>query len=46
VRERVTRFSCLPVLTAPAPLRVAHTDLAPAPAAAPGRGGPVSQLDH
>jgi nucleotide-binding universal stress UspA family protein len=46
VRERVTRFSSLPVLTAPAPLRVAHTDLAPAPAAAPGRGGPVSRLDH
>jgi nucleotide-binding universal stress UspA family protein len=43
VRERVTRFSCLPVLTAPAPLRVADSDLARAGAPAAGPGGPVSR---
>jgi nucleotide-binding universal stress UspA family protein len=45
VRERVVRASCLPVLTAPAPLRVADADLARAQAAA-GRRGPVSRLHH
>ena len=46
IRERVIRYSCLPVLTAPAPLRVAHADLAEAPAAAPGRRGPASRQHH
>lgn len=46
IRERVIRYSCLPVLTAPAPLRVAHADLADEPAAAPGRRGPISRLHH
>lgn len=46
IRERVIRNSCLPVLTAPAPLRVAHADLAAAPEAAPGRRGPISRLHH
>ena len=45
VRERVVRASCLPVLIAPAPLRVADADLARAQAAA-GRRGPVSRLHH
>ena len=44
VRERVIRFSCLPVLTAPAPLRVASADLAPELAPPPGRRGPISRL--
>ena len=43
VRERVVRATCLPVLIAPAPLRVADADLARAEAAA-GRRGPVSRL--
>jgi nucleotide-binding universal stress UspA family protein len=51
VRERVTRCTCLPVLTAPAPLQVARADLAPARAAAPGRQGPqpeppIGRLHH
>ena len=46
IRERVIRFSCLPVLTAPAPLRVAHADLAAVPDTAPGRRGPASRLQH
>jgi hypothetical protein len=51
VRERVIRSTCLPVLTAPAPLRVARADLAPAQAAAPGRHGPqpeppIRRLHH
>jgi nucleotide-binding universal stress UspA family protein len=46
VRERVIRSSCLPVLTAPAPLKVAHTDLAPAPPAVPGHRGTISRLHH
>ncbi len=45
VRERVVRSSCLPVLTAPAPLRLADADLARAQATA-GRRGPVSRLHH
>jgi nucleotide-binding universal stress UspA family protein len=45
-RERIIRYSCLPVLTAPAPLRVAHDDLAVAPDTAPGRRGPISRLHH
>jgi nucleotide-binding universal stress UspA family protein len=44
VRERVIRFSSLPVITAPAPLRVAHGELAPATADAPGGPGPISRL--
>lgn len=46
VRERVIRFSCLPVLTAPAPLRVASADLVPELAPSPGRRGPISGLHH
>jgi nucleotide-binding universal stress UspA family protein len=46
IRERVIRYSCLPVLTAPAPLRVAHADLAAVPDTAPGRRGPASRLHH
>ena len=42
VREQVTRLSCLPVLTAPAPLRVASDDLVLELATGPGRQGPVS----
>jgi len=45
VRERVIRSTCLSVLTAPAPLRVADADLARAQAAA-GRRGAVSRLHH
>jgi nucleotide-binding universal stress UspA family protein len=44
VRERVIRFSCLPVLAAPAPLRVASADLAPEMGPPPGRRGPISRL--
>jgi nucleotide-binding universal stress UspA family protein len=51
VRERVVRSSCLPVLTAPAPLRVAGADLPRAQAAAAGRRGPhalppIRRLHH
>jgi nucleotide-binding universal stress UspA family protein len=47
VRERVIRSSCLPVLTAPAPLRVASAELVPAAAAAAAdRRGPISRLHH
>jgi nucleotide-binding universal stress UspA family protein len=46
VRERVVRSTCLPVLTAPAPLRVADAELARAQAAAAGRRGPLSRLHH
>jgi len=46
VREQVTRLSCLPVLTAPAPLRVTSADLAQELAPAPGRRGPISGLHH
>jgi nucleotide-binding universal stress UspA family protein len=45
VRERVVRASCLPVLVAPAPLRVADADLARVQAAA-GRRGAASRLHH
>ena len=44
VREQVTRLSCLPVLTAPAPLRVASDDLVLELATGPGRDGPISRL--
>ncbi len=40
IRERVIRSTSLPVLTAPAPLRVGHADLAADPAGPPGRRGP------
>ena len=40
VRERVIRCTSLPVLTAPAPLRVAQADLAAAQAGPQGRRGP------
>ncbi len=46
VREQVTRLSCLPVLTAPAPLRVASADLVTQLAPAPGRRGPISRPHH
>ena len=44
VREQVIRLSCLPVLTAPAPLRVASDELVLELAAGPGRDGPISRL--
>jgi nucleotide-binding universal stress UspA family protein len=44
VREQVTRLSCLPVLTAPAPLRVAGDELVLELATGPGRDGPTSRL--
>ena len=43
VRERVIRLGCLPVLTAPAPLRVEHAELVPAPAPAADGRGPISR---
>lgn len=43
VRERIIRGSCLPVLTAPAPLQVAHAEPVPAAAAVPGTPGPISR---
>ena len=46
VRERVIRLSCLPVLTAPAPLKVAHTDLAPDRRGGARHRGPISRLRH
>lgn len=51
VRERVVRSTCLPVLTAPAPLRVADAELGRARAAAAGRRGPhalapIRRLHH
>ena len=50
VRERVIRSSSLPVITAPAPLRVAHDELALAAADGPGRparsAGFTSEYGH
>jgi nucleotide-binding universal stress UspA family protein len=44
VREQVTRLSCLPVLTAPAPLRVTSADPVLELATGPDRHGPISRL--
>lgn len=46
VREQVTRLSCLPVLTAPAPLRVTSADLVQELAPASGGRGPINGLHH
>ena len=43
VRERVIRLGCLPVLTAPAPLRVEHAELVQAPTPAADGRGPISR---